>query len=516
MASKGKFYITTPIYYVNDVPHIGHAFEVIGIDVQARFRRLIGHDVMFLSGTDEHGQKVAQRAAANGVSPQEWTDRIAAEFERVWALLGISQDDFIRTTQKRHHETVAKLWNDVLERGDIYLGKYEGWYDVKEESFITESEMRNQGLEPGERIKRMSEDAYFFRLAKYREPLLKYIEENPDFIQPETRKTEVINSFLTPDMPDLCVSRTSIDWGIPVPNAPGHVMYVWFDALTNYLSGIGYGRDDSQYEKYWPADCHVIGKDILKFHCVYWPAMLMAGGVEPPKQVFGHGFITVLRPGASDGEKMSKSAGNAVDPLPYVEMIGAEPLRYLLMRQLNYGGDGLFSEEAMISTYNAEMPNGYGNLLSRTASMVEKNLGGQIGQVADEEMTDVERGFVTQWAATVTEYERAMPLFEFQSALESMSQFLDVLNKSFNDVEPWKLAKDPAQSDRLRVYLSCVSEGIRGLALLVSPFMPESAAKMNETLGLTDQLDWETAKQWGAGFGKLNLRKGEPLFKKLE
>ncbi len=519
MSTKPRFYITTPIYYVNDVPHLGHAFEVIGIDVQARFRRLTGHEVRFLTGTDEHGQKIADTAKARGEEPRQWCDRLAGEFRRVWDLLKISYDDFIRTTEPRHHESVARLWKKVEANGDIYLDKYEGWYDVKEESFITETEMKEKGLEPdGERIKRMSEEAYFFRLGKYREQILRHIEENPDFIQPEIRRNEVVKSFLRPDMPDLSISRTSIDWGIPVPGAKGHVIYVWFDALTNYISAAGYGRDEEMFGKWWPADVHVIGKDILKFHCVYWPAMLLAGGVKLPKQVFGHGFITVLRPGEEGQEKMSKSAGNTVDPMAYVERIGVEPLRYLLMRELNYGSDGIFNEHSMIQRYNAELPNGLGNTLARTASLIERNLpDGIVRPIAREEMTEIEHEFVTYWEETVAEFERGMPRFEFQAVLGKVWGLIDLMNQRMNEVEPWKLAKDPAQTDRVRVFLSCVAEGLRGVGLLLSPFMPDASARIHETLGLSpEETPWEDARHWARCYSEMRVRKGEPLFKKLE
>lgn len=519
--SLGRYYITTPLYYVNDVPHLGHAFEVIGIDVQARYRRLIGHEVFFLSGTDEHGQKIAGTAEAKGLSPQEFTDRITAEFLRVWDLLGISHDDFIRTTEPRHHRAVHHLWRVVRDTGDIYLGKYEGWYDVKEEAFITESEMREKGLEPdGVRIRRMSEDAYFFKLEKYRERVRAFIEANPDFVQPESRRNEVLNSFLANPIPDLCVSRTSITWGIPVPEAPGHVVYVWFDALTNYASAVGLGdpAQADRFAKWWPADMHVIGKDILKFHCVIWPAMLLAAGMEPPRHVFGHGFITILNKadGGEEGVKMSKSLGNAVNPLAYVERFGAEPLRYFLMREMNYGGDGSFSDEAMENRYNGDLANNLGNLLSRTAGMVEKYLAGKASRTADADRTIMERTIVASWEDTVKEYEAAMPAFEYHRALARIFEFVDLLNRSINDAAPWALAKDPANEDRLRIFLSTVIEGLAHVSVLLEPFMPDTSERMRATLGIASRPEWRDAVTFGGIFSTTKVTKGEPLFPRLE
>lgn len=511
-----KFYLTTAIYYVNDVPHLGHALEVIGADIQARYQRMIGKDVMFLTGTDEHGQKVASFAEKNNSTPKEWVDRLSGRFQEVFAELGISYDDFIRTSEPRHHAAVQKLWKIIEEKGDIYLGQYEGWYDQKEESFITETEMKEQGLEPdGVRIKRMSEPAYFFRLSKYRDALIDLYEKQPELIAPDYRRNEVVNSFLQGDIPDLCISRTSIDWGIPVPGKEGHVVYVWFDALINYLTGVGYGWDDAKYEKNWPADVHVIGKDIVKFHCVYWPAFLMAADIPVARRVFAHGFINVLQEGADQAAPMSKSAGNVVDPLDYVKVLGREPLRYLLMRNMNYGGDGVFNEKEMITHYNAELPDGIGNLLSRTAGMIAKHFG-EITPVAPEEMTEIEREFVAEWEKLVHEYEAGMADFEYYNVLVKVAAFRDLLNRRINEVEPWKLAKDPEQKDRLRVFLSSVAEGIRGIASLYRPFMPESSEAMLRALGIEPNQDWTVVRQWGQAFERAAVTKPAPLFEKKE
>lgn len=517
--NRGRFYITTPLDYVNDVPHLGHAFEVIGIDVQARYRRLLGYDVHLLTGTDEHGQKIANAAEKHGMSPQAFTDKIAAEFERVWSILGISYDDFIRTTSERHKRGVAEIWKRSLANGDIYLGKYEGWYDVKEEAFITETEMKDKGLEPdGVRIRRFAEDAYFFRLSKYKDAVLAHIQAHPEFIMPESRRNEVLNSFLGGDMPDLCVSRTTLKWGIPVPDAPGHVIYVWFDALTNYISAIGFGQPDGaeQFAKLWPADLHVIGKDILKFHCVYWPAFLLSAGLPLPKQVFGHGFITVQRKGSGEAEKMSKSAGNSVDPLTYVARTGAEPLRYFLMREINYGSDGIFSEEALELRFNADLANGLGNLLSRTTAMAERYCGGKLRRTTEAERTEIERELLAKWNETVAEYERAMPRFEYHAALSSMWEFVTAMNTAIARVEPWALAKKPENAERLVVFLSALAEGLAGFGALLSPFMPETSKRLRAALALGELPEWEEAKRWGTHFDTIVVAKAEPLFPRLE
>ncbi len=517
-----RFYITTAISYVNAPPHLGHAFEAVGADVQARYQRLLGRRVFFLTGTDEHGQKNAQVAASKGVTPQQHVDEVAAEFRRVWRELAISHDDFIRTTEPRHHRASQLLWDTVARNGDIYLGKYEGWYDVKEESFITESEMRVQGLEPdGKRIRRMAEDAYFFRLEKYRPRVKEFLEANPGFVAPEFRRNEVLHSFLASELPDLCVSRTSINWGIPVAGAPGHVMYVWFDALTNYITGIGYGdpeRADS-FRDWWPADVHVIGKDILKFHALVWPAMLMAAGIEPPRSVFGHGFVNVLRrePGAGEvAEKMSKSAGNAIGPMEFAAQIGVEPLRYFLMREISFGADGLFSESSMRDRYTSDLANTLGNLLSRTTGMVERYLGGAVRRTTAGERTAVENALLADFEATMAEYERAMPAFEYHLALSRAWEFLNLMNKAITDVKPWDLAKDPAQGERLRVFLSSIVEGLAVSASLVEPFMPGTAVRMREALGIPHRPAWGDVRRWGGIFESVTMRKADPLFPRLE
>lgn len=516
--AKGTFYITTPLYYVNDLPHLGHAFEVIGIDVQARFRRLQGYDVRLQTGTDEHGQKVADTAARRGKTPQEHVDEIAPEFARVWKLLGISCDDFIRTTEPRHHRAAQELWRRAVANGDIYFADYEAWYDVKEESFITETEMEALGLQPdGKRIVRMKEGAYFFRLSRYRERIRAHIEANPEFVQPDFRRNEVIGSFLRDDLPDLCVSRSTLKWGIPIPDAPGHVMYVWFDALTNYISAVGFGDPAQQdsFHKWWPADVHVIGKDILKFHAVYWPAFLLSAGLPLPRQVFAHGWIMVGRGDAqAPAEKMSKSAGNTINPLAFCARIGAEPLRYFMMRSVNYGGDGMLNESELELRYKAELSDGLGNLLSRTLAMAERYLGGAVTRTTPEQRTDEEAALVQAWQDVVADYERAMPRFEYHTALGRVWDFIGAMNAAINRVEPWALHKK-GETARLAVFLSALAEGLAHVSVLLTPFMPETADRMRATLGVALP-DWETATRWGGMFDRLTVAKPTPLFPPLE
>lgn len=509
MKTLGKFYITTPIYYTNEKPHLGHVFEVVGIDVQARFRRLIGHDVYFLSGTDEHGQKIQNQAALRGISPQELVDHLAEQFQSLWSQLLISNNDFIRTTQKRHEAGVQKIWREVEKRGFIYQSHYEGWYNTREEAYITETEMKEQGLTSDDPlIKWMKEESYFFKLSAFQKEIEQLFEERPEFCQPDFRAKEMLGSFIKPGLTDLCISRSSISWGIDVPGVPGHVVYVWFDALTNYLSAIGYGQDEN-WSQWWPADVHVVGKDILKFHTIIWPAMLMAAGIELPKQVFGHGFVTL------GDEKMSKSRGNVIDPVDLIKDYGVEPLRYYLLREINYGGDGAFIEDNLRQRYNADLANGIGNLLARSLTMIEK-AGGTI-KVMPCEGAD-EQAIKAKFAEVFADYERMMPAFDYAQTLAKIWEALTTLDRYINDRKPWALAKDPALRGELETVLYMLAEGLRMLATLIQPFMPQTAETIWQRLGLAGgilDVAWEEHKRWGLMTDGLQVSKGEPLFPRL-
>lgn len=530
MSRLGKFYITTPIYYTNDKAHLGHVFEVIGIDAQARFRRMLGHDVRFLSGTDEHGQKIQNQAASRGVSPQAFVDDLAERFKALWSRLGISNDDFIRTSEPRHHRGVHRMWREVASKaGDlIYRGAYEGWYDSRNEAFLGEKDKREnedrreqQGL-PREDpyVKWTKEPCFFFRLSAYQKEIERLFEERPDFIAPDHHRAQMLNSFVKPGLADLCISRSTISWGIPVPDlpagAPAEVVYVWFDALTNYLSAIGYGTND-EWTEWWPADVHVVGKDILKFHTIIWPAMLMAAGIELPKQVYGHGFITLRDAGSQQDKKMSKSEGNIVDPEDLVARYGVSAVRYHLMREFNYGGDGAFIEENLRARFNADLANGLGNLVSRTLTLVEKSLGGELPRDVSLEGAG-ERAVVETVDAAFRDYVELMPRFDYARALTRAWEAQAALDRYINDEKPWALAKDPSQADRLARVLGVAADGIRALSVMAWPFMPETCEEIRRRIGLEPSplaTPWEDHLLWGT-LGGRRASKGESLFPRLE
>jgi methionyl-tRNA synthetase len=513
MTTLGKFYITTPIYYTNDKPHLGHVFEVVGIDVQARFRRLLGHSVYFLTGTDEHGQKIQNQAAARGIPPQEFVDRLAEQFQALWARLLVSNDDFIRTTQPRHHAACQELWRRVAARGHIYTGRYEGWYNTRDENYMSDEELKKEGLSKDDpHIKWMQEECFFFRLSSFQKEI-EALFARPDYCLPEFRAKEMSGSFIRPGLKDVSISRSTIDWGIPVPDAPGHVMYVWFDALSNYISAIGYGRGDA-WREWWPADghvVHVVGKDILKFHTILWPAMLIAGGVPPPSQVFGHGFITL------GDEKMSKSRGNVIDPVDLIDDYGVEPLRYYLLREVSYGGDGAFVEENLRARYTADLANGLGNLFSRSVAMIEKNSGGEV-RIARSDGAE-EGAIVARFAEIFDAYEKLMTSFDFAQALARVWEGVATLDRYINEKKPWTLAKDAGRRQELATVLYVLAEGLRMLGSLVQPFMPETAAEIWRRLGLTRthlEIDWAAHRRWGLLTNGLRVTKGAPLFPRLE
>ena len=507
-----SFYVTTPIYYVNDVPHIGHAYTTIAADVIARFNRLKGNKVFFLTGTDEHGQKIERTAEANGEKPIELANRVVKRFQDLSGALNITNDDFIRTTEERHRISVEEIFKRVEAAGDIYLSEYEGWYDVREEAFITETQLEEiQNMPEDKRpiIEKVKEESYFFRLSKYQEPLLEHYKKHPEFVQPSYRLNEVAR-FVEGGLRDLSISRTTFSWGIPVPGNPKHVIYVWFDALTNYVTGVGFPSDEKMFEENWPADVHLVGKDILRFHAVYWPAFLMSAGLPLPKTVFAHGWWTV------EGEKMSKSLGNVVDPYQVVDEFGADVFRYFLLREIPFGQDGDFSKSAIVARVNGELANGLGNLVSRTLGMIEKYFDGQVPEptafTADDESIR-EKAF-----SAVETFEKEMDEVAFHKALVSLWDFIAEVNKYVDESAPWTLAKE-GNTERLATVLWTIAQAIGAVTILVYPFMPESAEKIWSRLGSSDSLDSQHlthAKEWGVvQFGQ-TVEKGDSLFPRFD
>jgi methionyl-tRNA synthetase len=479
--SKSAYYITTAISYVNGAPHLGHAYEAISTDVLARFKRLDGYDVMFLTGTDEHGQKVAKTAAAAGTSPRDFCDGIAAQFQEMTRLLNISNDDFIRTTQARHIESCQALWRKLADAGDIYLDKYQGWYSVRDEAYFGEDELtKGEGgklfAPSGAEVEWVEEESYFFRLSAYQDKLLAHYEANPDFILPHYRRNEVV-SFVKQGLRDLSVSRTSFDWGIPVPDDEKHIMYVWLDALTNYITGVGYPDVASEtFRRYWPADLHVIGKDILRFHAIYWPAFLMSAGVELPGRVFGHGFLFI------DGEKMSKSLGNVITPASMVERFGLDQVRYFLLREVPYGNDGSFSHDAMVHRINGDLANDLGNLAQRVLSMIAKNCGGQVPEPGA--FTAEDEALLDGTMKALDAMREAMDQQAIHRALEALWQQIAEANRYVDAQAPWALRKsDPA---RMATVLFVLAEAIRRIVILVQPVMPESAGELLAQLAVPE------------------------------
>ncbi len=505
---KKQFYVTTPIYYVNDVPHIGHAYTTIAADTIARHKAASGYEVYFLTGTDEHGRKIEQTAQTSGEAPIELADRVVVKFQDLWKVLGISNTDFIRTTEPRHHEAVSEIWRLVEKNGDIYLDEYEGWYDVRNEAFITETQVEEIMKLPEEsrpRLEKIKEQSYFFRLSKYQEPLLRHYSEHPEFIKPDYRRNEVI-SFVEGGLRDLSVSRTNFSWGIPVPSAEGHVVYVWFDALTNYLTSLGFPEETGDFEAFWPADIHLVGKDILRFHAVYWPAFLMSAGLPLPKTVFAHGWWTV------EGEKMSKSLGNVVDPYQVVEEFNSEIFRYFLLREIPFGQDGDYSRRSLVSRVNGELVNGLGNLVSRSLGMIERYLEGVIPNPTDP--SESEKEIEDFYHETARQVHSDLEGLAFNRALSRIWEFIALVNRYVDNTAPWKLAKQEEQGERLETVLWTLAESIRAISLLIYPFLPETAREIRAKIGLSFEVSAEDT-EWGKTKSGTIVKKGENLFMRI-
>lgn len=507
--TKPAYYITTPIYYPSDNLHIGHAYCTTIADSLARFHRAKGEDVFFLTGSDEHGLKIQRKANEQGITPIQYVDKIIANFKLLWKRLNISNNDFIRTSEERHHKVVQQVLQKIYEQGDIYKKNYEGLYCVPCESYWLERQLVD-GKCPdcGRPVEKMSEESYFFKLSKYQDRLLEYIESHPDFIQPVSRRNEMIN-FIKQGLEDLCITRTTFDWGIPVPFDKKHVVYVWFDALLNYFTGIGYGSDPEKFQKYWPASLHLVGKEIVRFHTIIWPIMLMAMGQPLPEKVYGHGWLVV------EGDKMSKSKGNVIDPLGLIDEFGADAIRYFLLREINLGSDGNFSRDALINRINADLANDLGNLLHRTVSMIEKYHGGIVANAGVNEAIDAELQSLVK--STVEQYIKDMDNMEINSAIKGVWALISRANKYIDETAPWILAKDETKAARLQTVMYNLAETLRIVAILIAPFIPCTSPKIYTQLGLNVPEEFLLADAaWGGIADGTKVQKGEPLYPRIE
>ncbi|GGI66282.1 methionine--tRNA ligase [Enterococcus alcedinis] len=522
MAEKETFYITTPIYYPSGKLHIGNSYTTIACDAMARYKRLMGFDVFYLTGVDEHGQKIEQKADELGVKPQEYVDHMVSDIKKLWRKLDISYDKFIRTTDDAHKEAVQKIFQQLLDQGDIYLGEYEGWYSVSDEEYFTETQLaevyRNEdgkvigGKAPsGHEVELVKEESYFFKMSKYADRLLEYYETHPEFIQPESRKNEMVNNFIKPGLEDLAVSRTTFSWGVPITADPKHVVYVWIDALSNYITALGYGsEDDSLFQKYWPADVHMVGKEIVRFHTIYWPIMLMALDIPLPKKIYGHGWLTM-----QDG-KMSKSKGNVVYPEMLVERYGLDALRYYLLRAVPFGNDGIFTPEDFVSRVNYDLANDLGNLLNRTIAMINKYCDGVVPNYAST-VTEFDRELSTTAANVIGRYHQAMDKMEFNTALSEIWTLVSRANKYIDETAPWVLAKDEEKKAELDSVMVHLAEALRISAILLQPIMTQTPTKIFEQLGLNAaEMALKDLRFGEFPEGTKVVAKGTPIFPRLE
>jgi len=509
---KKNFYITTPIYYVNDIPHLGHAYTTIAADVLARYKRLRGYNVFFLTGTDEHGDKIARTAEKRGISPHELTDKVVIRFKNLWKELYISNDDFIRTTEFRHIEAVKKVFLKLYKQDDIYKGKYKGWYCIPCESFWLESQLKEGNLCPecGRKVEKVEEESYFFRLSKYQKKLLEHFEKNPNFVLPPTRRNEAIK-FIKSGLKDLSVTRLKLNWGIPCPIQKEHTIYVWVDALLNYISAIGYPFGKEKFSFFWPADVQIVGKDILKFHAIIWPSILMALGLKLPKIVFAHGWWKV------NNEKMSKSKGNVIDPKEITEKYGADPLRYFLLRELPFGGDGSFSTFLFIKRVNSDLANNLGNLLNRTLPLVIKYCDSKV-PYPDKENND-EIGIKKRAEEIISQLDEMMNALSFSKALSLIWEIAKLTNLYIDKSAPWSLAKDKSKEGEYRTVLYNVLDSLRIITILAFPFIPQSAKKMWNQLGIEEELEKQILDEESIKKGIIpgtKIKKGPPLFPRIE